>query len=155
ARTDPTNRAATITLAHISSQYVLSIKDRHGGQQQSKYVGATDAAIVQEAVPRWSRLQYIAPEVHVGCEKVRAQVFKEFDSPDYVQHYVDGERRHYSHRRAVEQHREEHRDRADHQQRPGAGKGGIDKAPNSIALHDPAGFVDQVQRARIELQVVV
>src|SRR5262249_2846245 len=101
ASTDPMNRAATITLAHISSQYVLSIEDHHRGQQQPEYVSAADAAIVQEAVPWRNRLQYVAPEVHVRCEEVRAQILKEFDSPDDIEHYVYCQRRDYRHRRAV------------------------------------------------------
>src|SRR5262249_39246258 len=67
---DTTNNAATITLANISGQYVLSIKDRHSRQQQSEYISAANAAIVQEAMPRRNRLQYVAPEVHVCCEEI-------------------------------------------------------------------------------------
>src|SRR5262249_14150053 len=155
ARTDAMNRAATISLAHISGQYILSIEDRHSGKKQSEYISAADAAIVKEAVPGGNRLQYIAPEVHVGCEEIGPQVLKEFYPPDYVEHYVYGQRRDYCHGRAVEQDRKEHRDRADHQQGPGAGECGINEPPNSVALHNPAGFVDQVQRARIQLQVVI
>src|SRR5215471_18961030 len=82
---------------HLSGQYVLSIKKRHGGEQETEYVCAADAAIVQKAVPRRDRLQNVAPEIHIGREKVGPQVPKELNPPDDVQHDVYGQSRNYRH----------------------------------------------------------
>src|SRR5262249_31672164 len=93
------NSTPSVTLAHMSGQNVLSIKDSHRGQQQSKYVSAADAAIVKEAVHRGHRFQHVPPEVHVGGEEIRPQIREEFYPAYDVEHYIYGQRGDDGHRR--------------------------------------------------------
>src|SRR5678816_1502712 len=66
------NRSSSASFTHISRHNILPLKDDHGRQQQTSRIRAADTCVVPHALPWNFRFEYVAPEVHIGCEKVRA-----------------------------------------------------------------------------------
>src|SRR6185369_3152747 len=63
-----------------SGSDVLSIEDDHRREQNAEDVGAADAPVTSKALPGDFRFEDVAPEVHVGGEKIWPQVLEELDA---------------------------------------------------------------------------
>src|SRR5438067_366108 len=88
-----TNSAARMSFTYISSLNVLALEDDDGGEQQAHRVCSAHARVVPEALRREFGLEHVAPAVHVGREKVWAQVLEELHAPDDVERQIGGDRR--------------------------------------------------------------
>ena len=61
-----------------------------------------------QTLPWNFRFEDVAPEIHVGGEKVGAQVLKELDAAHDMKHEVEGQRRHGRGGRIIAEHGKEH-----------------------------------------------
>ena len=69
----------------MSGNNVLPLKHNHSGQQQAGRIRAADTRVMPQVLPGDLRLEYVAPEVHVGSKEVRPQMFEELHSPNNVE----------------------------------------------------------------------
>src|SRR5215471_15896119 len=106
-----------------------------------------------KTVPGNLRLEHVAPEIHISREKVGPQVFKKFYAANDQKHQVESERGDRRGRSALKQHRKKHGDGGDYQQCPGAGDARISKTLQRFVAQQLAGLVNQIERARIKLQI--
>src|SRR2546421_3510722 len=132
------NSAPSMSLAYISGRDVLPLEDGDGGEQQPNSVCAADAGVVHEALPRDVGLEHVAPKVHVGGEKIRAQLLEELDAPDDVEREIERERRYNGQRWRLEEDRAQKRERRDDEQSPSARQHRISETPERLIAHELA-----------------
>src|SRR6185436_19596715 len=131
-------------LNNISVSNILAFEDQHRCQQEAEDICAAGSGVVIKVRPGHLGFQNIAPEFHVGGKEEGPKVYKEFDAADDIEHEINGERRSHRGYRIIEQDRQQHSNRGNYQQRPGARKACVKETPQRIVAEYLARGVNQI-----------